>query len=187
MQNLFPKIKLISPRFIQALIAFCLTVCGIFTIVSCNENHTDKVDIPIVSEDEVAVYFIKVVNKRPKLEVSYRPLSEDKKEKRLFYAISALVKGPSKAEKNTVGSEIPKETRLISYYDKPDRAIVNLTDQFRSGGGSRTMIMRYKQLYYTVAANAGEKPVYVQIEGKPFKRLGGEGLVTDDPIYEGKE
>ncbi|MDJ0625888.1 MAG: GerMN domain-containing protein [Candidatus Caenarcaniphilales bacterium] len=170
---------------------FQTIVCSslIFFLASCTQKQeVEPIEIPVVPKDKVVVYFIKAHSKKAKLEVVYKTLSKKEADKKLFYAISHLVKGPSEDEVHRkIGTEIPRGTRLLSYRNKKDKAILNLTDQFRSGGGSRTMIMRYKQLYYTVAANAGEKPVYILIEGKPFKRLGGEGLITDDPIYDGQK
>jgi spore germination protein GerM len=97
--------------------------------------------------------------------------------------LSKLLKGPSLENKRDgFGTEIPRGTRLLSVKENPESLTVDLSGQFVSGGGSRSMILRYKQLLQTIQSISADKPVYVLVEGKEIERIGGEGLVVENPI-----
>ena len=106
---------------------------------------------------------------------------------KLKLSLKALLKGPTDKElKNKLGSEIPIGTHLISINRENEKLIINLSEQFGYGGGSASIITRYKQLMKTLQANLNSnqnaKNVYLNIEGKPVERIGGEGLIISNPM-----
>ncbi|PSN17928.1 spore germination protein [filamentous cyanobacterium CCP5] len=79
-------------------------------------------------------------------------------------------------------STIPDQTRLLGLSVEPDGVHVNLSEEFRQGGGSASMTGRLGQVIYTASALNADVPVWISIEGKPLDILGGEGLLVDQPM-----
>lgn len=77
---------------------------------------------------------------------------------------------------------IPEQTQLIDLSVEADGVHVNLSEDFRYGGGSASMMGRLGQVIYTASALNAEAPVWISVEGKPLNLLGGEGLIVDQPM-----
>lgn len=173
----------------------CLIFFGLIS-VGCGLQLPQETIEEVIPEDSFGVFFVKTSNnpKDASLKLVFRPIEESidpkdgAKPEKLKQAINSLLAGPSEEEvEEGFGTEIPEGTKLLQFKNTPERIILNLSDQFSSGGGSRSMILRYQQLEKTIQQNSENKAVFVELEGKPLKVVGGEGLVTDDPIYKGKE
>lgn len=74
------------------------------------------------------------------------------------------------------GNEIPDETRLLGIIASNGIVTVNLSREFTEGGGSHSMIGRVQNIKDAVQAVNPTLEMKIQIEGKPLKVLGGEGL-----------
>ncbi|MDX1920554.1 MAG: GerMN domain-containing protein [Candidatus Caenarcaniphilales bacterium] len=166
-------------------------------VFGCSVQPTEQLSEEKAPENSISIYFVKADknSKDASLQVVYRPLvSTDSSVKtetntniQLKQALNSLLAGPTEEEtEKNIGSEIPEGSKLLQFNESKDKITVNLSEKFVSGGGSRSMLLRYQQLEQTIQKNSQDKPVFVEIEGKPLKRAGGEGLVTDDPIYKGK-
>jgi spore germination protein GerM len=84
-----------------------------------------------------------------------------------------------------LSSTIPKGTKLRSLEVRSDGVHVNLSREFRSGGGSTSMIYRIAQTIYTASSLNPDEKIFISIEGQPIDRdypLGGEGLILRQPI-----
>jgi spore germination protein GerM len=149
--------------------------------------HQDPTDLNLSGKPTGQIYFIKVKNQNYDVKPVLRAINEAGPNN-LKELISQLLSGPTEKEiKQNYGSEIPKGTRILAYTELPEKITIDLSGQFVSGGGSRSMILRHKQLTETIASSGTQKPVYILVEGKELKTLGGEGLVSENPIYEGQE
>jgi spore germination protein GerM len=133
------------------------------------------------SLNTVNIYFVKQnQNSKAVLKPVKRIIKPD--ENRLDTAIAELLKGPDPSElKKRFSSEIPPETKLLEITEKPDRVVINLSQKFESGGGSSSMNTRVLQVSYT-ASDAVKKPVYLELEGKEVKYIGGEGIEITQPL-----
>jgi spore germination protein GerM len=83
-----------------------------------------------------------------------------------------------------LSSTIPKGTKLRSLAVQSDGVHVDLSKEFRSGGGSTSIIYRMAQVIYTATSLNPDGKVFVSIEGQPIDRrhsLGGEGLILRQP------
>lgn len=81
-------------------------------------------------------------------------------------------------------SMIPAGTRLLDVKVAADGIHVNVSQEFRSGGGSASMIARVAQIIYTATSVDPKASVFLSIEGRPIDRnlpLGGEGLILRQP------
>ncbi len=86
---------------------------------------------------------------------------------------------------DNLSSTIPKNTKLRSLEVKPDGVHINLSQEFRSGGGSTSMIYRVAQVIYTVSSLDPDTKIFMSIERTPIDEkhsLGGEGLILRQPI-----
>lgn len=96
--------------------------------------------------------------------------------------INALLKGPNDNDLSKgLSTEIPPKTTLINLGDYDDLVVVNLSNNFESGGGSDSMTIRLKQIASTVS-DMTEKPVYLYLNGKQISVLGGDGIMVKQPI-----
>lgn len=97
-------------------------------------------------------------------------------------AFEELLAGPTPEERaRGLGTEIPAGTRLRSLVIREGVAIVDLTGEVASGGGSASMQGRLWQIVYT-GTQMGVQQVRILIDGEERQALGGEGLLIDRPI-----
>jgi len=105
--------------------------------------------------------------------------------KTLYTALGLLMKGPTDEEKHQgLYTEIPENARLISVKTNEDEnsVIINLTKEFGEGGGTQSIQARLDQIVRTVNLYAGNKPVYLYLDGTKAQYLGGEGIYIEQPI-----
>ena len=96
--------------------------------------------------------------------------------------ISELLYGPTQQEAQAgLGSEIPRGTVLIGVTKDDGRIELNLSRRFATGGED-SIATRLEQLRRTVAGAAGNRKVFLDVEGKRLTEAGGEGLEVKQPI-----
>ena len=123
------------------------------------------------SKDPGNIIFIPVARKIPK------------EESVLDSSLRELFLGPTKKEElRGIMTEIPIGTRLIKLEESEDEILADISGQYLSGGGSATMQMRYLQLYKTLKNIAPDKKIYLLVDGKSLKAIGGEGVEITQPL-----
>jgi spore germination protein GerM len=83
-----------------------------------------------------------------------------------------------------LSSTIPKGTKLRSLEVRADGVHVDLSREFRLGGGSTSIIYRVAQVIYTASSLDSHAKIFVSVEGQPIDEkhpLGGEGLILRQP------
>ncbi len=127
------------------------------------------------------IYFTKVANNK----ILVLPVKRDISSKTGLekIVITELLKGPSESEVDSgYGTEIPRETRLLEVREFRGSIVINLSQDFASGGGSESMIARYNQLAKTAIDAAGDKKVYLELNNKRITVLSDEGIEIPQPI-----
>ena len=76
---------------------------------------------------------------------------------------------------------MPDGTQLLDVNLRDGVAIVDLTSQFESGGGSLSMTARVAQVVFTATQFDNVDSVLFWMNGEPIEFLGGEGLMLDQP------
>jgi spore germination protein GerM len=97
---------------------------------------------------------------------------------------TAMQKLLAAAPTDDLSSTIPQGTKLRSLQVRADGVHIDLSKEFRSGGGSTSMIYRVAQVIYTASSLDPDAKVFVSVEGKPIDEkhpLGGEGLILRQP------
>lgn len=152
------------------------------TFKNSDDSESNKNPGIFGAKNKVKVYFIK--SNSPE-DINFTPVTRSisSDDSPIDASLKELFLGPTKKEQlRGIMTEIPEGTRLVNVESSQDDISVNLSSQFVTGGGSATMQLRYLQLYKTLAAIAPSKKVYLLVDGKNLKTIGGEGLEITQPI-----
>lgn len=88
-------------------------------------------------------------------------------------------------QNNQLTTTIPPETKLLGLRIDTAGIHVNLSDEFRYGGGSTSMIYRVAQVLFTASSIDVKDNIYLSVEGELLDEenpLGGEGLILAEPL-----
>jgi len=133
--------------------------------------------------NETSVYFVKVEDNESVKVATKKDATNKTDSEKFRETMEALFSGPSGFEKIAgVYSEIPPETKLLGIKEDENSYTINISEEFEFGGGADSMKVRVKQLVTTATQAAGEKDVYLEIEGKRAEYVGGEGIIILQPL-----
>ena len=154
--------------------------------VQVSERTTEEVEEPKTEEVEKVYVNIFFIGQNDNHEEVYRAIKreydKDIDGSKLKFAIDSLVSGPKPAEiEKGIYTEIPEGTEILSIKELPDKAIINLSSAFETGGGTDSLYKRLYQLIKTARRNS-EVPVYLYIEGERADVVGGEGIMLSQPL-----
>ncbi|NJL80143.1 MAG: hypothetical protein HC836_05190 [Richelia sp. RM2_1_2] len=153
-----------------------------FTVPKQTENLTAK-ENPLVVELQPKAYFLQVQNEE--INLVPQPITIKKgtsKEVALQQTLNHLL---SNNQNNQFSSTIPPETKLLGLQINETGIHVNLSDEFRYGGGSSSMIYRVAQVLYTASSLDSDANIYLSVEGELLNEenpLGGEGIILAEPL-----
>jgi spore germination protein GerM len=97
---------------------------------------------------------------------------------------TAVQKLLSAKPSENLSSTIPKGTKLLNLQVRANGVHVDLSPEFRSGGGSTSIIYRVAQVIYTATSLDPNTKVFISIGGQSIDDrhpLGGEGLTLPQP------
>ena len=136
---------------------------------------------PITQDKIVEVYWLNPQDDSIQLAANTMTFQKSVKSKRVLEtALETLFAEPPKNSAHTTA--IPPGTKLLGV-DVDDKGIhVNLSKEFTSGGGSASMSSRLAQVIYTATSSSEADRVWINVEGKPLKNLGEEGLIITQPM-----
>lgn len=98
-------------------------------------------------------------------------------------AVNALLAGPTPDERVTgLASAVPAGTRLLGIAIHDGVATVDLTSEFQSGAGARSMQLRLAQVVYTLTQFPTVQKVLFRLDGSPVDVFSSEGIVLDHPV-----
>ncbi|HSA06858.1 MAG TPA: GerMN domain-containing protein [Candidatus Gastranaerophilales bacterium] len=162
---------------IIAVVLAIITSLIILFIINYSQNNREN----LVDKNSALIYFVRENNNN--FELISRKRKKSNRESALRTALKELLKGPASNELDLgYFTEIPKETKIIEIKETSDRVIINLSRDFEKDGGSASMELRLKQVINTALDSVDKKPVYLELEGKELKYLGGEGIIVPQPL-----
>lgn len=135
---------------------------------------------PVLQQQTAQVFWVKDTG--TSTELVPVPIASNKSEKpsaALGTAFNSLLAGPTDS---TVASAIPQGTQLRNVTVKEGGVYLDLSRDFKTGGGSSSMIARLAQVLYTATSLEPNAKVWISVEGEPLELLGGEGLEVPQPI-----
>ncbi len=146
------------------------------------------------SEQGVNSYGIQVYHIQPKgdrlaaVPTTVKAKSDEKALREALLQLFSQSKSEPKSENaknnvkdNNLHSEIPAQTKLLDLSMQGKEIRLNLSQEFTSGGGTASMNGRLAQVLYTATSLDHDAKLYLSVEGKPLKYLGGEGLEVPQP------
>jgi len=194
--------KISAPTMMRQPLGLAIVFTVLLGLAGCrwgNESSLPPAGVVAPDKQQVSVYFSKSSGKLVVLEgvvrsaptVSQKPTPTppaDPPVQKLHSAVETLLQGPT-PEEITQGyfSDIPQGTKLLSVQRDGKVIRVNLSQRFTEGGGSSSMQQRLSELERTIRAVEKQVPVYVDIEGQELRVLGGEGVVVQEPINQGRQ
>ncbi len=137
---------------------------------------------PIVpaTEQKAQVYWLNTVNNKIEVVPSTIAIKDtNNKSEIIEAALKSLLLGPID---QGFATTIPKGTKLKEVSLQADGIHVDLSKEFKTGGGSTSMTGRVAQILYTASSLDPTTKVWLKVEGKPLEVLGGEGLELEQPI-----
>lgn len=143
------------------------------------ETAEETVAPPAAETAVVNVYFVR----GERVGVGGREVAEDDTEELAKAAMEALVAGPTPEEREFgLGTAIPEGTVVHGVKIDAGTATVDLSDQFQSGGGSLSMLLRVTQVVCTLTQFEDVDEVAFELDGKKTAAIGGEGIIVDPPV-----
>lgn len=134
-------------------------------------------------EARVTVYFVGQADGSGTLVAVERTVTARGAEALLRAAFDALLAGPTPAERaRGLTTEIPAGTRLLGLRVHEGTAVVDLSGELASGGGSSSMQARVWQIVYTATQRSAASQVRILLDGRETAALGGEGVLIDRPL-----
>jgi germination protein M len=98
-------------------------------------------------------------------------------------AVDGLLAGPTRAERAAgLSTAVPGGSRLLGISIHGGVATVDLTSEYQSGGGSRSMQLRLGQVVYTLTQFPTVRRVRFRLDGTPVNVFSSEGIVLDHPV-----
>ena len=98
-------------------------------------------------------------------------------------ALLSLLEGPNDFERGYgLTTAVPEGTQLLGLSIEDGVAHVDLTSEFESGGGTRSLQTRLAQVVYTLTQFPTVKRVLFSLDGEPVEVIRGEGVVVDRPV-----
>lgn len=135
------------------------------------------------TEARVSVYFIRAEAASSALQDVSRTVRGRGPEALLAAAVRELLIGPSPTERGAgLVTAIPPGTQLRSLRITDGVAMVDLSGEIESGGGSSSMLGRLWQIVYTATQFRQIPRVRILIDGHTREAMGGEGVLIDHPL-----
>lgn len=98
-------------------------------------------------------------------------------------AMKALLAGPTPAEARTgLGTAIPKSARFRDLRIDGGVALVDLSSEFESGGGTLGLTLRLAQVTCTLDQFPGVEGVRFALDGRQISVFSGNGMVLSRPV-----
>lgn len=136
-----------------------------------------------IAKPELAVYWIAYKDQdQLVLEPTKLPLDNLENataEEKLTVAFKRLLEGPANADKTNA---IPDKTQLNSLKFQDDGVRIDLSREFTTGGGTKSMQARLGQIVYTASSLDPKEAVWISIDGEPLEVLSGDGLIVSQPM-----
>ena len=98
-------------------------------------------------------------------------------------AAAALLLGPTPEEREAgFATAVPAGSSFREFTVEDGIAVIDLSREFESGGGTLSMTARLAELTFTLTQFPGLERVRLELDGEPVEVFGGEGLVLDEPL-----
>ncbi|NJM64173.1 MAG: hypothetical protein HC851_00170 [Acaryochloris sp. RU_4_1] len=182
-------------HFLGGLISIALVVGGF----GCQPNQptTDNTSTPTTTvspqpettpepstatKSELAVYWLTYKADQLALEPTKIPLGDLQNaspQEQLSVAFNRLLVGPANTDKTNA---IPQKTKLNSLKLEDDGVHVDLSKDFTTGGGTKSMQARLGQVVYTASSLNPKEAIWISIDGEPLEVLSGDGLIISQPM-----
>ena len=129
-------------------------------------------------DGELSIYWIEA--KRNKLVAVPIAIKAKNNDEAISQAVNSLI--TEKPPESELYSAIPAKTKVLNVSVENQDIRIDLSREFTQGGGSASMQGRIIQVLYSATSLQPEAKVYLSVEGKSLKYIGGEGLEVPQPM-----
>jgi spore germination protein GerM len=129
-------------------------------------------------DGELSAYWIE--SKRNKLVAVPIAIKAKNNDEAISQVVNSLI--TEKPPESELYSAIPAKTKVLNVSVENQDIRIDLSREFTQGGGSASMQGRIIQVLYSATSLQPDAKVYLSVEGKSLKYIGGEGLEVPQPM-----
>lgn len=136
--------------------------------------------VPELNEPQVVFFFAPGADGQPRLAPVWRDATSPQG---IEGALELLMSGPTTEERGLgITSEIPIGSRLLGVEVTEDTAVIDVSSEFETGGGTASVRGRLAQLVYTATRFPEVSGIALRVDGSPIRVLSSEGVLVEPPV-----
>jgi len=146
------------------------------------DNKQETAQLRDVPERDVKIYLL-MFNEKTEKTVLYPVRRKIKSDEPVVNSLRELIKGPTRKEKEkNLLTAVPGNLVVRGVVIKDKTAVIDFNEAIEFNAVGNILINRIDQILYTATQFDSVESVLIQVNGKPRKFIGGDGLSLGGPL-----